>query len=214
MHRARLNAMAIWAVTGGIACGKSAVITAFENLGVTCYSADKDAREAMNDPVVNHAVRMAFPDAVDQSCQLDRAKLGQLIYADPTRRTQLGRIMHPFIRAKMKARIEQNHASKSCLLELYEVPLLFEGNLESWFDGTICVACNLDEQKRRLCERHLARYYTVLTNEEVCQILASQLPVTEKAALADFVIDNSASPNDLVDAVQKLFETLSHKASI
>ena len=204
--------MAIWAVTGGIACGKSAVITAFENLGVTCYSADKDAREAMHDPEVNHAVRMAFPDAIDQSGQLDRAKLGQLIYEDPTRRTQLGLIMHPFIRARMRERIEQNHASDVTSLELYEVPLLFEGRLESWFDGSICVACNLDEQKRRLCERHHARYATVLTNEEVSQILASQLPVTEKAALADYVIDNSGSPNDLVNAVQKLFETLLQKA--
>jgi dephospho-CoA kinase len=204
--------MAIWAVTGGIACGKSAVITAFENLGVTCYSADKDAREAMHDPEVNHAVKMAFPDAVDQSGQLDRAKLGQLIYADPTRRTQLGAIMHPFIRTRMSQRIEQNHASDVTSLELYEVPLLFEGRLESWFDGSICVACNLDEQKRRLSERHLARYNTVLTNEEVSQILDSQLPVTEKAALADFVIDNSGSPNDLVNLVQQLFETLMQKA--
>ena len=204
--------MAIWAVTGGIACGKSAVITAFENLGVTCYSADKDAREAMNDPEVNHAVRMAFPDAIDQSGQLDRAKLGQLIYSDLQRRKLLGVIMHPFIRSRMNQRIEQNHASDVTSLELYEVPLLFEGRLESWFDGSICVACNLDEQKRRLCERHHARYATVLTNEEVSQILASQLPVTEKAALADYVIDNSGSPNDLVNAVQKLFETLLQKA--
>lgn len=204
--------MAIWAVTGGIACGKSAVITAFENLGVTCYSADKDAREAMHDPEVNHAVRMAFPDAIDQSGQLDRAKLGQLIYSDLQRRKLLGVIMHPFIRSRMNQRIEQNHASDVTSLELYEVPLLFEGRLESWFDGSICVACNLDEQKRRLCERHHARYATVLTNEEVSQILASQLPVTEKAALADYVIDNSGSPNDLVNAVQKLFETLLQKA--
>ncbi|MFZ4781742.1 MAG: dephospho-CoA kinase, partial [Armatimonadaceae bacterium] len=69
--------MAIWAVTGGIACGKSAVIAAFERLGVTCYSADTDAREVLSDTAVNRSVRDAFPDALDQHGQLDRAMLGQ-----------------------------------------------------------------------------------------------------------------------------------------
>jgi dephospho-CoA kinase len=203
--------MAIWAVTGGIACGKSAVIAAFERLGVTCYSADIDAREVMGDPAVNRAVRDAFPDALDQHGQLDRATLGQLIYADTTRRKQLGLIMHPFIRARMKERIEQNRASTIARLELYEVPLLFEGSLESWFDGTICVMCNPDEQKRRLCERNRARYNTELSDDEVRQMLASQLPVSEKAALADIVIDNSGSADELLGVVQTVYETLLQK---
>ena len=203
--------MAIWAVTGGIACGKSAVIAAFERLGVTCYSADIDAREAMGDPAVNRAVRDAFPDALNQHGQLDRATLGQLIYADTTRRKLLGQIMHPFIRARMRDRIEQNHASTIELLELYEVPLLFEGSLESWFDGTICVTCSPDEQKRRLCERNRARYNTELSDDEVGQMLASQLPVTEKAALADIVIDNSGSTDDLQGVLQTVYRRLLHK---
>ena len=203
--------MAIWAVTGGIACGKSAVIAAFERLGVMCYSADKDAREAMSDPAVNRAVRDAFPDAIDQHGQLDRAMLGQLIYADSTRRKQLGQIMHPLIRARMRERIEQNHASTIALLELYEVPLLFEGSLESWFDGTICVTCSPDEQKRRLCERNRARYNSELSDDEVGQMLASQLPVTEKAALADIVINNSGSTDALLSVVQTVHETILHK---
>ena len=203
--------MAIWAVTGGIACGKSAVIAAFEGLGVTCYSADNDAREAMGDPAVNRAVRDAFPDALDQHGELDRATLGQLIYADSTRRKQLGQIMHPLIRARMRERVEQNHASTIALLELYEVPLLFEGSLESWFDGTICVICNSDEQKRRLCDRNRSRYNAELSDDEVSQMLASQLPVTEKAALADIVIDNSGSTDDLLSVVQTVHETILHK---
>ncbi len=203
--------MAIWAVTGGIACGKSAVIAAFERLGVTCYSADIDAREAMGDPAVNRAVRDAFPDALNQHGQLDRATLGQLIYADTIRRKLLGQIMHPFIRARMRERIEQNHASTIELLELYEVPLLFEGSLESWFDGTICVTCSPDEQKRRLCERNRARYNIELSDDEVGQMLASQLPVTEKAALADIVIDNSGSTDDLQGVLQTVYMRLLHK---
>ncbi|MFZ4782734.1 MAG: dephospho-CoA kinase, partial [Armatimonadaceae bacterium] len=96
-------------------------------------------------------------------------------------------------------------------LELYEVPLLFEGSLESWFDGTICVTCNPDEQKRRLCERNRARYNTELSDDEVRLMLASQLPVSEKAALADIVIDNSGSVDDLPGVVQTVYETLLQK---
>jgi dephospho-CoA kinase len=204
--------MAIWAITGGIACGKSAVIAAFERRGVTCYSADKDARDVLKDPIVDQAVRDAFPDALDATGQLDRAILGQLIYADSSRRTLLGQIMHPAIRARMKTRIEQNQRYEPIELELYEVPLLFEGGLEAWFDGTICVTCSPDIQRHRLIERHRDRYNTTLTGEEVDQILASQLPVAVKAERADIVIDNSGSTDDLESKVESVMETLISKA--
>jgi dephospho-CoA kinase len=203
--------MAIWAITGGIACGKSAVIAAFERRGVNCYSADRDAREVLEDPAVDQAVRDAFPDALDDACQLDRAILGQLIYADSSRRTALGQIMHPAIRARMKARIEQNQRYETEQLELYEVPLLFEGGLEAWFDGTICVTCSPDIQRNRLIERHRERYNTLLSTEEVDQILASQLPVAVKAAKADIVIDNSGSTDDLESKVESVMETMLSK---
>jgi dephospho-CoA kinase len=204
--------MAIWAITGGIACGKSAVRDAFERLGVRCYSADADAREVLNDPNVNATVCLAFPDAVDQNGHLDRAKLGHLIFADIERRAQLGQIMHPFIRTLMKERIDKNHASELPIVELYEVPLLFEGGLESWFDGTICVTCSPDIQTLRLIERHRQRYNTTLSSEEVEQILASQLPVALKAEKADIVIDNSGSSDDLQTIVSRVMATLSATA--
>ena len=204
--------MAIWAVTGGIACGKSAVIQAFRQLGVTCYSADTDARDVLTEPEVDRDVRATFPDAIDEGGQLDRAKLGRLIFADAGRRAILGQIMHPHIRARMKARIEQNHASTQNILELYEVPLLLEGGLETWFDGTICVTCNPEIQKQRLVDRHFSRYQTMLSDEEVQQVLGSQLPVSEKADRSDIVIDNSNSEADLIRAVANVFAILSIKA--
>lgn len=201
--------MAIWAVTGGIACGKSAVIQAFRQLGVTCYSADTDARDVLTEPDVDREVRAAFPEVIDDHGQLDRAKLGGLIFADADRRARLGQIMHPYIRARMKARIEQNHASSQNILELYEVPLLFEGGLETWFDGTICVTCNPEIQTQRLVDRHFSRYQTMLSDDEVKQVLRSQLPVSEKADRSDIVIDNSGTEADLIQAVENVFGTLS-----
>jgi dephospho-CoA kinase len=202
--------MAIWAVTGGIACGKSAVILAFKALGVTCYSADTDARDVLTEPDVDREVRAAFPDAIDGHGQLDRAKLGGLIFADSDRRARLGQIMHPYIRARMKERIEQNHASVQNIIELYEVPLLFEGGLETWFDGTICVTCKPEMQRQRLVDRHFLRYQSMLSEEDVKRVLSSQLPVTEKADRSDIVIDNSGTEADLIEAVTKVFATLSN----
>jgi len=204
--------MAIWAVTGGIACGKSAVIQAFKALGVTCYSADTDARDVLTEAEVDRDVRAAFPDAIDDHGQLDRAELGRIIFADADRRARLGQIMHPYIRARMKERIEQNHASVQNIPELYEVPLLFEGGLETWFDGTICVTCKPEVQRQRLVDRHFSRYQSMLSDEEVKQVLSSQLPVSEKAVRSDIVIDNSSTEADLIRAVKKVFATLSIKA--
>lgn len=205
--------MAIWAVTGGIACGKSAVIQAFRQLGVTCYSADTDARDVLTEQEVDRDVRATFPDAIDEGGQLDRAKLGKLIFADVDRRAILGQIMHPHIRARMKARIEQNHASTQNILELYEVPLLLEGGLETWFDGTICVTCNPEIQKQRLVDRHFSRYQTMLSDEEVQQVLRSQLPVSEKADRSDIVIDNSGTEDDMIQAVKTVLATLNITAT-
>jgi dephospho-CoA kinase len=112
----------------------------------------------------------------------------------------------------MKARIEQNKRHETVLLELYEVPLLFEGGLEAWFDGSICVTCSPEIQRRRLIERHRERYNTTLSSEEVDQILASQLPVAVKAEKADIVIDNSGSTADLETKVSSVIETLIAKA--
>lgn len=200
--------MAMWAVTGGIACGKSAVIQSFMALGVTCYSADADAREVLADPDVDRDVRAAFADAIDEHGHLDRAKLSGLIFADSDRRAILGRIMHPHIRERIKARIDHNHASLDGIPELYEVPLLFEGGLDTWFDGTICVTCKPEIQTQRLVDRHALRYQTKLTDDEVKQILSSQLSVAEKAQRSDIVIDNSGTEFELREAVTKVYQTL------
>ena len=205
--------MAIWAVTGGIACGKSAVMSAFKALGVTCYSADEDARDVLREPTVEQAVREAFPDAINAAGSLDRERLGQIIYSDSSRREVLGKIMHPAIRRRMAERIQQNRSASPSILELYEVPLLFEGGLETWFDGTICITCGQNVQKQRLIDRQLARYGSTLSDDDVEQILRSQLPVADKAAKADIVIENSGTPSDLKAQVQGIFVTLLSTAS-
>lgn len=200
--------MAIWAVTGGIACGKSAVMSAFKALGVHCYSADEDARDVLREPTVEQAVREAFPDAINAAGSLDRERLGQIIYSDSSRREVLGKIMHPAIRRRMAERIQQNRSASPSILELYEVPLLFEGGLETWFDGTICVTCDEDVQIQRLIDRHQIRYGSKLSGEEVLHILKSQLAVTEKAARADIVIDNSRTSKELKTCVENIFYML------
>jgi dephospho-CoA kinase len=113
----------------------------------------------------------------------------------------------------MKERIEQNHASVQNIIELYEVPLLFEGGLETWFDGTICVTCKPEIQRQRLVDRHFLRYQSMLSDEEVKQVLRSQLPVCEKADRSDIVIDNSSTEAELIQAVTKVFATLSNRAT-
>jgi len=200
--------MAIWAVTGGISCGKSAVMDALKALGASCYSADEDARAVLSQPDVELEVRAAFPEAINQQGHFDRAKLGGLIFADSDRRARLGRIMHPHIRERIKARIDHNHASSDGNPELYEVPLLFEGGLDTWFDGTICVTCKPAIQIQRLIDRHFSRYQTMLTDDEVNQILSSQLPVSEKADRSDIVIDNSGTESELRQVVTQVFATL------
>lgn len=174
--------MQVWAITGGIACGKSAVAALFAACGAQVGSADADARAVLAEPEVVAALAAAFPEAVSVEGGVDRTALGASIFADAAARANLNGIMHPAIRRRMRAAIDAARANPAQGLLLYEVPLLYEGGLETWFDGVIVVAASAAVQRERLSVR------APLTDAELDQRLAAQMPVDEKVRRADLVV--------------------------
>lgn len=172
-------------LTGGIASGKSTVSRLLRARGFAVIDADQLAREVVRPGTEGHReVVAAFgPDVVSASGELDRKRIGSLVFADPVKLQELERIIHPRVRARAQE-LRDELAAEGQRIAFYDVPLLFEKNMQSLFDRTVAVVCPPDVQVARLMSRD------GLTLEEARKRLETQLPIATKATLADAVIRN------------------------
>ena len=186
-------------LTGGIATGKSAVAEIFRNKGVAVIDADPIAHQALvpSSPVFKELVQTFGQDVLSTDGGIDRKLLGQKIFANEKLRLKLDSIVHPYVRSQV-ALLKQKLNDQSCKLAIYDVPLLFEKNMQKDFDKIIVVTCDPQIQKTRLMKRNN------LSEKEAAQRIAAQLPMSEKIRQADFVIENNGSLEELKTAVEKI----------
>jgi dephospho-CoA kinase len=190
-------------LTGGIASGKSAVAKILEQLGAAVINADDLAREVVEpSKEAWKEIIDAFGTGVLQADQtLDRAKLRTLIFNNPDARKKIESIIHPRVRALAEKRmIERGAAGYSVIV--YEVPLLFEGNLHEWLRPVILVACDVNTQRTRLQKRDH------LTESEAQKHIDAQMSLAEKRRLADYVIENNGTLEELENQVKAVLEKI------
>lgn len=195
--------MKLIGLTGGIASGKSTVARILNRLGAAIVDADALAREvvepghdAWKDIVKEFGAEVLQPDRT-----LDRQKLRATIFNNTAARKKLEAIIHPRVRALAEERIHQ-HAAAGYDIVVYEVPLLFEGNLHEWLRPVVLVACDVDIQIRRLQERD------GLSVEASQKHIDAQMSLAEKRRLADYVIENDGSLEDLEREVQTVLNKI------
>lgn len=188
----------IWVgLTGGIASGKSTVAQILREWGYPVLDADQIARQALGPEsdiypkVVQHFGREILnPDA-----SINRRELGRKVFQDLSAKEKLESIIHPYVREvaeSSRIRLEQQGHK----FGFYEIPLLFEKNLEVHFDCIVVVSSPEDIQKDRMKERD------ALTDSEIDDRLRNQIAISEKRERADFVIENNSSIADLKLQVQ------------
>jgi dephospho-CoA kinase len=190
-------------LTGGIASGKSTVAKILERLGAAVINADALSREVV-EPGKDawKEIIDAFGAGVLQPDQtLDRQKLRTVIFNDSDGRKKLEAIIHPRVRALAEEKIREHPVAGYSII-VYEVPLLFEGNLHEWLRPVILVACDVDTQRARLQERDR------LTQTEAQKHIDAQMSLEEKRRLADYVIENDGSLADLEQQVRAVVEKI------
>lgn len=195
--------MKLVGLTGGIASGKSTVAKILERLGAAIVNADVLAREVVEPDreAWREIVNTFGADVLQADQTLDRQKLRTLIFNHPEARKQLEAIIHPRVRALAEERIRERSAAGYAIV-VYEVPLLFEGNLHEWLRPVILVACDIDTQRQRLQRRD------GLAAAEAQKHIDAQMSLAEKRRLADYVIENNGSLEDLERQVQAVLEKI------
>ncbi len=198
--------MRVIGLTGGIASGKSLVASMFRSLGATVLSADEAAREvvtpgreALQEIVQAFGHEMIRPDGT-----LDRKRLGDLIFRDASARARLNAIMHPRIHRILQAQVDRLRTTTAPAVVIVEIPLLLDTASRDYLslDGVIVVSVDKETQIARLRSRQ------GLGREAAEKRLQAQRPLAEKVAEADWVIDNSGSPERTRTQVESLWNQL------
>jgi dephospho-CoA kinase len=185
-------------LTGGIASGKSTVSAILRRLGAKIIDADALARQIVepHQPAWNEIVGTFGKEILQSDQTLDRKKLRKLVFDKPNARKKLEAITHPRIRRLAQEKIAESAATGAPLV-VYEAPLFFETGIHVWLRPVILVACDTATQKRRLQERDN------LTEAEIEQHLGAQMSLEEKRKLANYVIENNGTLEELESAVER-----------
>ncbi len=194
--------MKIIGLTGGIACGKSTVSTELRARGAAIIDADALAHELSqpHQPLYNAYVQRFGREIVTENGTLDRVAIARRVFADPAVRAEVDAIAHPLIRmaAEERLRAARDENKRAAVLD---VPLLFEAGWDALADETWVVALPREEQLARLLARD-----TSMDEGEARARIAAQMPLAEKCARADVIIDNSGTKEEIREYIGKLWK--------
>lgn len=192
-------------LTGGIACGKSTVSRMLAARGAVVVDADQVARDVVRPGSAGLAqVVDAFGDGVlDADGALDRQALGARVFGDDAARRRLEGILHPLIATESMTQLAAAGASGAPLV-VYDAALIVEAGRADLFRPLVVVTAPVEAQRARIMARD------GLDAAAAQARLDAQMPVAEKAALADHVVENGGALAHTEAQVAALWETLTN----
>jgi dephospho-CoA kinase len=193
-------------LTGGIGSGKTLVARLFKDLGAAIVDADAIAREvvAPGGPAYEGIIAAFGPAVVRADGTLDRKALGDRVFADAAVRRRLNALTHPHIRRRMAEEASRLGSAPGVEVIVLDIPLLLEttDGRDLGLDGVVVVDADDHVRVGRLVARD------GFSEADARRRLAAQMPLREKVARADWVIDNNGSPGHTREQVRSLWETL------
>ncbi|NLW55590.1 MAG: dephospho-CoA kinase [Firmicutes bacterium] len=188
-------------LTGGVGTGKSTVASILKELGLKIIDADRIAHQLLRPgtEVYRQVLTEFGPDILKPDGEIDRRRLGKIVFNDPEKRRLLEGITHPAIKAQIRAEVESYRAKGQDVV--LEIPLLFEAKMEGEVDEVWVVAVSSPRQLQRIMERD------ALTPAEAQSRIKAQMPLSEKCARADVVINNEGTIADLRRQVKTLLKS-------
>jgi len=195
--------MLVVGLTGGMASGKSIVSKILKEIGLPIIDADLIAREIVrpNEAGYREIVDHFGQGLLNPDQTINRRKLAKIIFSDPEERERLNSILHPRIVKEIKIRIEDFKERGERML-IIDAALLIEAGELSLVDKLIVVTVSPKIQVRRLAQRDH------LTEKEAREHIATQMPLSEKMKLADYVVNNSGPVRKTIKRVKEIYNQL------
>jgi dephospho-CoA kinase len=186
-------------LTGGVGSGKSTVAGILRDLGADIVDADEAAHAvyAPGTPGFDAVVSEFGPEYVRDG-NIDRARLGRLVFDDEDARGRLNAIVHPLVREWMAERTREA-AERGAEVVIHDVPLLYENGLEDLFSSIVLVYAPEDVQLARLVQER------GLDEDRARAMIAAQMPIDEKRRRAHHVIDNSGTREETRRQVEEMW---------
>ncbi len=197
-------------LTGSIAVGKSHVLRQLAELGCRVIDADQIARDVVTpgSEGLKAVVAHFGAEVLTAAGQLDRAKLGAIVFADEPSRKQLNSILHPLIISRQDALLREFGKEDPNVIAIIDAALMIESGGYQRLDKLIVVHCRPEIQLARLMKRD------GLSREAADARIAAQMSQEEKKQYADFLIDTSGDYAETDKQVEGVYEQLSELARV
>lgn len=186
-------------LTGGIASGKSTVARMLLDMDIPVIDADVEARKVVEkgEKAYELIIEAFGSEILTAAGDIDRVKLGAIVFHDENKRLQLNSIVHPAVRERMNVE-KMKHLDLGRKVVVLDIPLLFESNLTHMVEKILLVYVDAEVQLKRLMSRNQ------LIESEAMARIQSQMPLIEKIKLADAVIDNNGTTDDTKEQLLKI----------
>lgn len=196
--------MLVAALTGGIATGKSVVARILGQKGCYIQNADLIAHELMSPggEVWKELVEHFGQAILKESQEIDRQKLGGIIFRDQAERDYLNRLTHPRILEKVRQTIRELEQTGGYDIYITEAALVIEAGFHQFYDRLILTHCRLEVQVERLCRRD------GISPEQALRKIKAQGPVEDKIPLAHYLIDTSGSLEETIEQTEEVYLNL------
>jgi len=190
-------------LTGGIGSGKSTVARLLEKRGAVVFDADLLAREAVERGTPGHAavIERFGADVLAPGGELDREALASIVFADPSARRDLEEIVHPEVRRLFAEGSEAYRDTDRVVV--FSAPLLVETGMHTAFEILVVVSATVATQIERLMRQR------GMSESSIRARIVAQAPLEDKAAVADFLVDNEGTLDELESQVDRLWNDLS-----
>ena len=191
-------------LTGGIGSGKSSVSELFSKWGAYIFDADSVAKKILNnnETAQGEIIAEFGTDILDGSGNIDKQKLARIAFQDENHQLRLNTIIHPYVFTEIDSKFDIILSNKKHEIFVVDAALIYESGADTHMDYIIVVTSHLRLRTQRVMERG------GLTREEFLSRLDLQWPDEDKVHMADFVIHNNGTENDLLEESQKVFDRL------
>jgi dephospho-CoA kinase len=198
--------MLLVGLTGGIGTGKSTMARMLEKRGAVVFDADVLARQAVapGTPGFDQVIERFGPNVLAPGGGLDREALASIVFSDPAARRDLEGIVHPEVRRMFAEGCEEYRDSDRVVV--FSAPLLVETGMHTAFDRLIVVSAPVATQIERLMRDR------GMGERDVQARIAAQLPLEAKAEVADILVDNEGTLEDLERRVERVWRDLDDQA--